>query len=216
LGALVVPEASEIRSVADLAGRRLGVAGGPLDKSWLLLQALARERDGLDLAAEAEPVFAAPPLLNEQLATGRLDAVLTFWPYAARLEAQGYRRLLGVEEMIGRLGIKGPLPMVGYIFDEGWANANPARVAGFIEATHAARRRMAESDEEWERLRPLMQAENEAVFRALRDGFRAGIPERWGEAERAEAARLFTLLAEIGGPALVGRSDELQAGTFWE
>jgi NitT/TauT family transport system substrate-binding protein len=29
----------QIRSLGDLRGRKLAVAGGPIDKSWLLLQA---------------------------------------------------------------------------------------------------------------------------------------------------------------------------------
>src|SRR5262245_9391357 len=48
LGAVMVPANSTIKGVADLRGRKLAVAGGPLDKSWLLLQGLAR-RSGLDL-----------------------------------------------------------------------------------------------------------------------------------------------------------------------
>src|SRR4029079_6095831 len=42
LGAVMVPARSPIREIIDLRGRKLAVAGGPLDKSWLLLQALAR------------------------------------------------------------------------------------------------------------------------------------------------------------------------------
>ena len=44
LGAVMVPAQSPIREITDLKGRKLAVAGGPLDKSWLLLQALARRR----------------------------------------------------------------------------------------------------------------------------------------------------------------------------
>ena len=44
LGAVMVPAQSPIREIIDLKGRKLAVAGGPLDKSWLLLQALARRR----------------------------------------------------------------------------------------------------------------------------------------------------------------------------
>jgi NitT/TauT family transport system substrate-binding protein len=65
VGALVVPPDSDIQSLADLAGKKVGVAGGPIDKSWLLLQGLAASRYGFDLAAESEPVFGAAPLLNE-------------------------------------------------------------------------------------------------------------------------------------------------------
>src|SRR5438067_10271115 len=43
LGAVMVPAHSPIREIIDLRGRKLAVAGGPLDKSWLLLQALARQ-----------------------------------------------------------------------------------------------------------------------------------------------------------------------------
>ena len=42
LGAMTVPANSPIEDVIGLKGLKLGVAGGPLDKSWLLLQAFAR------------------------------------------------------------------------------------------------------------------------------------------------------------------------------
>ena len=51
-----------IAALADLQGKTLGVAGGPLDKSWLLLQAYA-ERSGADIAKRSRVVFGAPPLL---------------------------------------------------------------------------------------------------------------------------------------------------------
>ena len=49
LGAVMVPGQSTVAAIGDLRARKLAVAGGPLDKSWLLLQAFAR-RDGIDLA----------------------------------------------------------------------------------------------------------------------------------------------------------------------
>ena len=47
LGAVMTPARSPINEIADLKGRKLAIAGGPLDKSWLLLQGLAR-RAGID------------------------------------------------------------------------------------------------------------------------------------------------------------------------
>ena len=59
LGALMVPAGSPVRSLADLAGRRLGVAGRPIDKSWLLLRAYSRRTIRTrDIADVARPVFA--------------------------------------------------------------------------------------------------------------------------------------------------------------
>ena len=44
LGAVVTAKESTIKTVADLKGKRLGVAGTPLDKSWALLRVYARAR----------------------------------------------------------------------------------------------------------------------------------------------------------------------------
>ena len=63
LGAVMVAADAPIRSVGDLKGKKLGVAGGPLDKSWLLLRASAL-RSGIDLKSEASIVYGAPPLLG--------------------------------------------------------------------------------------------------------------------------------------------------------
>ena len=86
-------EKSPIHSIKDLKGKRLGIAGGELDKNWLLLQALA-QKEHLDLNASVEKTFGAPPLINEQIKQNRVDAVLNYWHFAARLEAQGYRQII--------------------------------------------------------------------------------------------------------------------------
>src|SRR5580692_3748155 len=54
LGAVMATKDSPVHGVADLAGRSIGVAGGPLDKSWLLLRAAALGA-GLDLTKGAKP-----------------------------------------------------------------------------------------------------------------------------------------------------------------
>ncbi len=214
-GAVVVPHDSDITKLADLKGKRLGVAGGPLDKSWLLLQALARRDLGLDPPNDMEVVFAAPPLLNEEIKSGRLDAVLNFWHFTARLEAAGLRRVSEVEEITRALGIDAKVPLIGYVFDEAWGNEHRDTLLGFFRTSQQAKQILQESDAEWQALRPLMKAEDDTTFQTLRARYRSGIPERWGKAEHEAAARLFSILAKQGGPKLVGRATKLQEGTFW-
>src|SRR6516165_2121256 len=113
LGGLIVPVASHIEDVTGLTGRRLGIAGSAIDKSWLVLRLYARSRFGLDLDAVADKSFGAPPLLSEELAAGRLDAVLTYWPFAAKLEARGMRHLLSMGDALAALGIPNDLPLTG-------------------------------------------------------------------------------------------------------
>jgi NitT/TauT family transport system substrate-binding protein len=215
VGALMVPAGGSIDSLADLEGKRLGIAGGPLDKSWLLIQALARERDGVDLAEVAEVVYGAPPLLTEKFRSGELDAVINYWHYAARLEAQGYERLLDVTEAQEGLGVPADTPQLGYIFREEWADQHVELVQAFARASRAAKTIMAESDEEWERLRALTRAEDDATLEALKRRYREGIVRSWGDPERAAAEQLYAVLAEAGGEELVGSSPVLVDGTFW-
>jgi NitT/TauT family transport system substrate-binding protein len=215
VGSLMVPGDSPIKGLADLTGKRVGIAGGPVDKSWLVIRAMAAKRDGLDLDAGVEKIFAAPPLLNEQVQLGEIDAVINNWNFVAQLEAKGYRKIIGAEEAAHELGITTAVPLLGYVFSANWAAEHKADVLGLIEASRQAKKILAESDEEWQRLRPMMKASDDATFTALRDGFRAGIPQVWGDAERTDAAALFAIMAKLGGQELIGKSDTLQPGTFW-
>jgi NitT/TauT family transport system substrate-binding protein len=213
-GINVRPDAG-ITGIADLRGKRLGVAGGALDKSWLLLRAYARRSVGEDAATFLRPQFAAPPLLNELVARGELPAALNFWHYGARLAAAGMPEVLGMKQILAGLGIGEEMPLVGWVFGERWARANPAAIEGFLRASAAAKSLLQQADAAWEDLRPLMRAEDEATFVALREGFRAGIPRTDPAAAERAAARAFVILAAEGGEALVGHARELAPGTFW-
>jgi NitT/TauT family transport system substrate-binding protein len=215
VGALMVPAGSDIAGLADLADRKIGVAGGPLDKGWLLLQAVAKDQHGIDLASGAEPVYGAPPLLSEKLKSGELDAVLNYWHFCARLEAEGHKRLIGVAEAQEALGVPADTPQLGYIFHEDWADQHADLVKAFARASRAAKSILLESDAEWERLRPLTKAEDDPTLEALKTRYREGVVRSWGEKERQAAADLYTVLARLGGEQLVGDSPTLADGTFW-
>ncbi len=215
VGALMVPAGSDIRKLADLKGRKIAVAGGPLDKSWLLLRGLIQREHGFDLAAANEAVFGAPPLLAKKAEQGEVDAVLNFWHYSARLEAKGFRRLVGANEAAMALGAKGPISAIGYVFDEAWAAEHTAAMRGFVQASRAAKELLRQSDAEWEVLREATGAADDATLIALRDRFREGIPARSLSEEMTDTAAVYSFLAELGGEKLVGKSKTMAPGTFW-
>lgn len=216
IGGVVARADQNITTLADLRGRRLGVSGGAMDKSWLLLRAHALKTLGTDAITLLEPQFAAPPLLNQLVMRGELPAALNFWHYGARLKAQGMTEILDMPTMLASLGIDPALPLIGWVFRDDWAVANPTAIRGFLAASQAAMALLKDSDAAWETLRPMMHADDDASFAALKAGFRAGIPEpdNGAAAERA-AMQAFAVLADIGGPALVGKADTLAPGTFW-
>jgi NitT/TauT family transport system substrate-binding protein len=214
LGAVMVPAQSAIRELTDLKGKKLAVAGGPLDKSWLLLQALAR-RAGIDLRKQATVVYGAPPLLAEKALQGEIDATLTFWNFCADLESKGQKRAIAMDDVMKGLGAKGPVAIVGYTFEGGWAARNRSTVDRFLDATRQAKAILASSEAEWQRLAPRIRVTDAGALAIYRQRYGEGIVRRPIAEEEADARALYLVLAEIGGTELVGPARELAAGTFY-
>lgn len=216
LGALMVPANSPVKSAADLKGKRIGIAGGPLDKSWLLLRAIGMKTPAGDLSTTGSPVYGAPPLLNQQALYGEVDALLNFWHYAAALEAKGFRRVMSVSDMMTGVGLKGPVPLIGFVFSAKLVKDKPQVIAGFLKSVKDAQDIMAKSDAEWDRLRPLMRAASDEEFRLLRDRYREGMTFAWGPEQQDDARKLFEILAGIGGEEMTGKNVAFDGGMFWQ
>lgn len=214
-GALMVAAGSPIQGLADLEGRRLGVAGGGLDKNWLLLKALAQKTRQLDLEQKATLSFGAPPLLNQELQQGKLDAVLTYWNYAAKLAAQGYRQVLDGRQIQKALGIDTEVPALGYVFRDTWAESHAKALEGFLKAAAEARQRLCASDAIWREVVPLTQETDVKVQAALRQQYCAGRVTAFGEAERQAAQQVFALVQQSGDQAAREGDRTLPAGVFW-
>jgi NitT/TauT family transport system substrate-binding protein len=214
LGAVMVPKTSPIKSLADLKGRKLAVAGGPLDKSWLLLQG-ALKQDAIDLKTQATIVYGAPSLLAEKALQGEAEATLNYWNICAYLEARGFRRLVDIADLLPRLGAKGRVAMLGYVFDEKWARRNHDEIARFITMTKKAKVILASSDAEWERISQHVGTNDRATLRIYRDRYREGIPHRAIEEEEADARAIFAVLSGLGGATLVGPASEFDPRIFY-
>jgi len=215
LGAVMTQANSVIADVASLKGRKLAVAGGPLDKSWLMLQAVAR-RAGIDLKTQATILYGAPPLLSEKALQGEHDATLTFWNFCADLEGKGFQRAIEVETIEKRLGAEGPVAMVGYAFDAGWAAKNRSTVAHFLAAAAKAKDILADSPDEWQRLAPRIGVTDKAGLEIYRRRYSEGIPRRPIQDEERDATALYRVLADVGGADLVGPARTLDKGTFYD
>jgi NitT/TauT family transport system substrate-binding protein len=214
-GALMVPAGSPVKTLADLRGKKLGVAGGPLDKSWLVVKAAATKVYGLDLTSAATLAFGAPALLSAKLQQDELDAVLTFWNFAARLQAAGFRAAVTVADAARQLGLQGAPFLLGYVFHQDWALANRATIDRFLAASATATSLLTQSAAEWDTIRPLMAAPNDAVFTALRQRFLEGLGHPDAAAQTRQAASLIALLLGAGGPKATGGITALPPGVFW-
>lgn len=214
VGAVMVGKDSPIHKISDLIGRKIGVAGGPLDKSWLLLQAQAL-REGVDLKKRAQPVYGAPPLIAEKLAQGELDAALQFWNFCADLESRGMRRAIDIRDVEHALGAVGAPVVTGYVFDADWGARNRDALRRFFAMTDEAKRLIADSDVAWAIVAPLTGAKEAGALAIYRQRYAQGIPNAPADDQERDARALFRVLAEVGGEQLVGPAKELPPSVFW-
>ncbi len=214
-GSLMVPEKSPIKTLNDLKGKRLGIAGGELDKNWLLLQALT-QKENLDLNVNVEKVFGAPPLINEQLKLGRVDAALNYWHFGAKLESQGYRQLIDGKGILKDLGIQENVPSLGYVFKQSWADNHKDVLNDFFQVGRKAKQALCTSDNDWKLISPLTQSDDAVTQAKLRQRYCEGEVSQWGTSEQQAAERIYNLLRKISNNQLTGKSEHLQSGTFWQ
>lgn len=215
LGAVIVPANSPIQSLKDLAGKKLGVAGSSSDKSWLILQAYARQKLGFDLGTNVQPQYSAAPLLNEQLKDGRLDAILNFWTFAARLEAQGYRRLIAMSDVLSELAIDPQPALVGFIWKAADTPKLQTEIDAFLAAAAEANAKLVADDAVWGRLKPLMKAADDKELALLRTAYRSGVRGPWSARDMESAEKIMKLLVEGGDTELAKHGTRFDPGLFY-
>lgn len=215
VGEVIANPKAGIKTLADLAGKRVGVAGGPVDKSWLIARAYARKAYGIDLDSAAKPQFAAAPLVNHLVLDGELPAAINFWQYSARLVAQGMQPVITVQQMLKGLGVGTTPPLLGWVFSQRWAQTHGDALRAFVAATYDAKQVLADSDAAWQPLRRKVKPENDAVFAAIRLGYRDGIVGHFGAPEIQAAGQLFHLVAQESHGKLTAGMQELPPDVFW-
>ena len=213
VGAILVPEASEAQDLPDLAGGKIGIAGGPLDKSWLILRAYAQQEHGFDLKAETEQVFGAPPLIFKSGLSGDYAGAINFWHFLAKMKASGMRELISVDTAGKALGLDPNTPLLGYYLKESFLDANPGLAQALYDASRDAKDLLANDPAAWEAIRPSMNAKTDAQFETLKTDWIGGIPER-GPVNVEAANKMLQVMADLGGAELVGKADTVPEGLF--
>ena len=205
IGDIVVSESSGVRNLAGLQGLRIGVAGGPDSKGWVLLQKVASQQ-GIDLAGSTDVQFAAPPLLSQGLKRGQMDAIVTYWHFAARLKGEGgWRSAFAMTDLLVAMNLDPSLPVLGYVFPKKWANEHKELIDRFAGSVVEAKAELAAQASDWERLRPLLQNPETGVFDALRDGFIAGNPKPLTDDRVANLRELLILTGADAGSLMPAR-----------
>ncbi len=214
-GALVVAQDSAIKTLQDLRNKKMAVAGGELDKNSLLLRALMTQQGQADVFASIGKVYGAPPLLAQEMRHKRVDALLTYWHYAARMQADGFRILLTGNDILQDLGIQAQVPSIGYVFSEQWAQQNQQAIQYFFAGTRQVKNDLCINDAIWQGINHLTHAKTPQENQLLRSRYCDGRVLSWGHKEKQAAAEIYQYLKKVSHNRLTKHADTLEPGVFW-
>jgi NitT/TauT family transport system substrate-binding protein len=210
VGGIMVKADSGITSLKDLKGKRIGIAGGPLDKSWLILQAYAKQQGLLDLKVDTKQEYGAPPLMFKAAMTGDIDGVINFWHFQAKAKAAGLKEIISVQDAAKSLGLDPSVPLLGYIVN-GKMDAKLSQ--GLFAASRDAKAMLGSDDAAFDAIKKRMKPKNDAQYEALKAGFRAGIPAS-ATVDTEAIDKTLQMMAKLGGPDLVGKATTLPDDLF--
>ncbi len=214
-GTLVVNKNSNIKLLTDLKGKELGIGGGVYDKTWLLFRAYSKNKYNFDLKDIVTPVYASAPIVYKKMEDKSLEASINFWHFNSKLESKDIKPLIEIKDVYKELGINDEVSFVGWSFNRGFALQNKELIDSFLEASAQSKKILNESDLEWNRIRKLMDVENNADFEALKNGYKAGIIKVFNQKNLDDLKKVFKILLQEGGEELVGKSTILEDETFW-
>lgn len=216
-GELVIQGNSNAESIADLKGKTIGFAGGKGNKNWILYNAYAKQHFDLDLATQTNAKFAAPPMLNQLMLRGEMDAVVNFWHYAAELKTHDMRTLLTMDKVLGSWQISADVPVIGWLFKQEWAGQNRELVNAFFAMSFHTRALMNKDDSVWQRIPSFVDKYSVDARPVLMSDYRQGIPVRFDDTIRNDLQTLFKILkANEGTTQITGNLQSLPESLFWQ
>jgi len=210
VGGIMVKSDSGIDSLKDLQNKRIGIAGGPLDKSWLILQAYAKQEGLIDLKADTNQEYGAPPLMFKAAISGDIDGVINFWHFQAKAKAAGLKEIISVQEAAKSLGLDPSVPLLGYIVK---GDMDKKLSQGLFAASRDAKAMLGSDDAAFDAVKKRIKPKNDAQYEALKAGFRAGIPAAT-PVDEAAVDKTLQMMATLGGADLVGKATTLPKDMF--
>ena len=205
VNAVFVPHDSELDSLDDLRGLKLGTFGGPGSTTFAFLSVIAKKWYDLDLFNDVELITAPGPALIELLERGDLDAVLLGTIESIEMQAEERFRVLTdlSQEYRERQGGRAPAH-VTIATNEAFANANPDVVRDYLRAYRTTLDYIRDHPEVWDAFADSIEMESPASRQMMREKMGPNLIDTWDAEQIAVQNDYLNLVNEIIGERVLG------------
>lgn len=199
---IVVPTDSPVTGIPDLKGKKLGIFSRT-SSDWILVDAAARKKHGIDLAREAELQEGAPTLLRGALEQGQLDATIMFSSISPDMIASGkFKGIFTIRDVTEDLG----LPLAPYLMvasTERYAKEKPQNVKAFVAAYKEVVDILMTDQSVWDEQGANMKLSGEALT-VYRDQIRRDLLKSFAPETSDTLKKTFDILKETAGTEALG------------
>lgn len=148
INSVMVPKDSRLNTLADLKGKRVGVAH-KTGFDWIIMQAAAEKLNKMDISRDVEVREGAVPLLRGLIEKGDLDATQMWNSLAPEMLASGkYRTMVTIRELTQQMGLP-TVPFLLFSMREDYARQNPGNARAFVAAYRDAVDILMKNDDVW-------------------------------------------------------------------
>jgi len=148
VNSVVVAKDSPLKTLADLKGKRVGVAH-KTGFDWIIMQAAAQKLYKMDLGKDVEVREGAVPLLRGLIEKGDLDATQMWNSLTPEMLASGrYRSMVSIRELTQQMGLP-TVPFLLFSMREDYARQHPGNARAFVAAYQDAVQVLMKDEEVW-------------------------------------------------------------------
>ena len=203
VNAVLVPQNSPVKSLAELRGKRVGNFGGPGSATTSIFMAIAKKWHGLDLQRDLELITAPGPALVGLLDRGELAAALMGTTESLRFPLTGkYRVLMDLSAEWEKRAGRAPAH-VTIATNEDFAKANPDILKRYLRAYLDAVKYVRSHPDIWESYAKGIKLTEPGAAAALRDNMGPRIVEKWDREQMKAQQDFLEAAREILGPKVL-------------
>jgi NitT/TauT family transport system substrate-binding protein len=201
---IVTKPNSPIQNFSDLKGKKVGNFGTTF-LDWLIVRVAGKRAFGIDLEKDARSIPGSPPLLNQFLARGEVDAMLQFSTLSVAPILKGEQRsIIDIPSLIRAAGFSPDAFNSQWHVSDKWVKAHPGGVDKLFAMIDEAYGKLGSDDSVWPAVAQQIGMTDPIMIAAYRDLARKTDNAPYGRSLIAVTQQMLDAIISIAGDGPLG------------